>query len=362
MTTLDSYRTVPGSGLRISPATLGTMTFGEDHGWGASVADSERMLDEYVDAGGNSIDTANIYTNGHSEVIIGDWLTGHPGLRDRLVLGSKFFVNLHPGDPNGGGAGRKAILHQVEDSLRRLRTDYLDLYWLHNFDLATPREETLRALDDLVSAGKIRYVGFSDVPAWATAEAIVLARSHGWAPVIAIQAEYSLLERTAEGELLPMARSLGAGVLPWSPLKGGWLSGKFHTGAAEPEDTIRSQGNRPPTSAYPVLDAVRATADELGTTPAEVALAWVRGTPGVTSTILGARHLEQLRANLQSLALELPADARARLDEVSTPKLNFPAQNNAELAPMLQFAGATVDGVTHSVWPSLTGTDSQSRV
>ncbi|MFF1823511.1 aldo/keto reductase [Kribbella sp. NPDC058245] len=362
MTTLDSYRTVPGSGLRISPATLGTMTFGEDHGWGASVADSERMLDEYVDAGGNSIDTANIYTNGHSEVIIGDWLTAHPGLRDRLVLGSKFFVNLHPGDPNGGGAGRKAILHQVEDSLRRLRTDYLDLYWLHNFDPATPREETLRALDDLVSAGKIRYVGFSDVPAWATAEAIVLARSHGWAPVIAIQAEYSLLERTAEGELLPMARSLGAGVLPWSPLKGGWLSGKFHTGAAEPEDTIRSQGNRPPTSAYPVLDAVRAIAEELGTTPAEVALAWVRGTPGVTSTILGARHLEQLRANLQSVTLELPADARARLDEVSTPQLNFPAQNNAELAPMLQFAGATVDGVAHSVWPSLTGTDSHSRV
>ncbi|MFK4087927.1 aldo/keto reductase [Kribbella sp. NPDC020789] len=357
MTSLDSYRTVPGSGLRISPATLGTMTFGEDHGWGASVAASERMLDEYVDAGGNSIDTANIYTNGHSETIIGDWLTAHSGLRDRLVLGSKFFVNLHPGDPNGGGAGRKAIMHQVEDSLRRLRTDYLDLYWLHNFDPATPREETLRALDDLVAAGKIRYVGFSDVPAWATAEAIVLARSHGWAPVIAIQAEYSLLERTAEGELLPMARALGAGVLPWSPLKGGWLSGKFRTGAAEPEDTIRSRDNRPPASAYPVLDELHAAAQELDATAAEVALAWVRGTPGVTSTILGARHPEQLRANLGSLALDLPAELRARLDEVSAPRLNFPAENNALLAPVLQFAGATVDGVAHSVYPALVAAD-----
>ncbi|TDD46927.1 aldo/keto reductase [Kribbella antibiotica] len=357
MTTLDSYLTVPGSGLRISPATLGTMTFGEDHGWGASVADSERMLDEYVDAGGNSLDTVNIYTNGHSEVIIGDWLTAHPELRDRLVLGSKFFVNLHPGDPNGGGAGRKAILHQVEDSLRRLRTDYLDIYWLHNFDPATPREETLRALDDLVRAGKIRYVGFSDVPAWATTEAIMLARQHSWAPVVAIQAEYSLLERTAEGELLPMARALGAGVFPWSPLKGGWLSGKFRTGATEAADTIRSRDNRPPASAYPVLDAVHAVAAELGTTPVEVALAWVRGTPGVTSTILGARRPEQLSANLRSLTVDLPPELRARLDDVSAPALNFPAANNSLLAPMLQFAGATVDGVAHSVYPALVGAE-----
>jgi len=353
MTTLDSYVTVPGSGLRISPATLGTMTFGEDHGWGASVVDSQRMLDDYVDAGGNSIDTANIYTNGHSESIIGEWLAGRSSLRDRLVIGSKFFVNLHPGDPNGGGAGRKAILHQLDDSLRRLRTDYLDIYWLHNFDPVTPREETLRTLDDVVASGKVRYVGFSDIPAWATAEAVVLARLRGWSPVIALQAEYSLLERTAEGELLPMARSLGLGALAWSPLKGGWLSGKFHSGQTVAPDTSRSRDRRPPTSAYPLLDALCAVAADLGSTPAEVALAWVRGTPGMTSTIVGARRPDQLHANLNSLTLDLPPEARARLDEVSTPHLNFPADNNAELGPVLQFSGTTVDGRSHDTLPLL---------
>ncbi|GAA0594198.1 aldo/keto reductase [Kribbella sandramycini] len=341
---MDSYRTVPGSGLRISPATLGTMTFGEDHGWGASVADSERMLDEYVDAGGNSIDTANIYTFGHSEVIIGDWLAAHPGVRDRLVVGSKFFANLHAGDPNGGGAGRKAILHQLHDSLRRLRTDHLDIYWLHNFDPGTPLDETLRTLDDLVTAGKIRYAGFSDVPAWATAEAITTARLRGWSAPIAIQAEYSLLERTIEGELLPMARSLGVGAFAWSPLKGGWLAGKFGAGPTEPADTARSRAQQPPAATYPILDAVREVATELGVSAAEVALAWVRDGAGLTTTILGARRPEQLRANLKSLALDLPADARARLAAVSAPALNFPAENNALLAPLLQFPGLTVDG------------------
>jgi aryl-alcohol dehydrogenase-like predicted oxidoreductase len=350
MTTLDSYVTVPGSGLRVSPATLGAMTFGEDHGWGASVEASRQMLDAYVDAGGNSIDTANVYTDGHSETIIGDWLTERPALRDRLVLASKFFASLHRGDPNGGGPSRKAIVHQLEDSLRRLRTDYLDIYWLHNFDPATPREETLRALDDLVAAGKVRYVGFSDVPAWACAEAVVTARLRGWSPVIALQLEYSLLERTSEGELLPMAKNLGLGAFAWSPLKGGWLSGKYRS---EQVDTARGVDRRPPESTYPVLDAVAEIAAELGVTPAEVALAWVRESAGITSVILGARRLDQLEANLRSLAVELPADARERLDKVSAPALNFPAAYNATLAPILQFNGATVDGQPHGTLPLL---------
>jgi aryl-alcohol dehydrogenase-like predicted oxidoreductase len=165
MTSLDSYVTLGRSGLRVSPLTLGTMTFGEDWGWGTDPDTSQRLMDLYLDAGGNSIDTANAYTNGHSEKIIGDYLTARPGRRDRIVLATKFFCNLHLGDPNGGGAGRKAMIAQVEDSLRRLQTDYVDLLWLHNWDRTTPIEETMRALDDLIRDGKARYVGFSDVPA-----------------------------------------------------------------------------------------------------------------------------------------------------------------------------------------------------
>ena len=152
------------------------------------------------------------------------------------MIGTKFFGNLYQNDPNGGGPSRKAIVQQLENSLRRLRTDYVDIYWLHNFDPATPAEETLRALDDLVSYGKVRYVGFSDVPAWATAEAATIARFRGWAPIIALQLEYSLLERTAEGELIPMAQAMGMGVMPWGPLKSGFLSGKYSSTAPGPED------------------------------------------------------------------------------------------------------------------------------
>src|SRR3954451_7830098 len=218
---LDSYITLGRSGLRVSPFCLGTMTFGEDHGWGASVAESEAMLDEYLDRGGNFIDTANVYTNGHAEAIVGDYFAGRSARRDGVVIGTKFFCNLYPGDPNGGGAGRKAIVQQCEQSLRRLRTDYVDIYWLHNWDRRTPVEETLRALDDLVRAGKVRYVGFSDIPAWKAAEAQTIAHFRGLAPIIALQLEYSLLERTAEGELIPMAQELGLGVMPWGPLKSG---------------------------------------------------------------------------------------------------------------------------------------------
>jgi aryl-alcohol dehydrogenase-like predicted oxidoreductase len=351
---LDSYVTLGRSGLRVSPLTLGTMTFGEDHGWGSSPAESVNILAAYLDRGGNSVDTANIYTNGHSEKIIGDYFAGQHALRDRVVIGTKFFGNLYAGDPNGGGPGRKAIVQQLENSLRRLRTDYVDLYWLHNFDPATPAEETLRALDDLVSAGKVRYVGFSDVPAWATAQAATIAQFRGWAPIIALQLEYSLLERTAEGELIPMAQALGMGVLPWGPLKSGFLSGKYSSATVGPVDTTRTQLVGAPGEAdYVVIDTLNAVAREAGASPAAVALAWVHGRPGITSTLVGARRMDQFKDNLDALDVTLTDAQRGTLDEVSAPALNFPAHNNQTLAPVLQFAGATVDGRPSGASPLL---------
>ncbi|MFI5953296.1 aldo/keto reductase [Cryptosporangium sp. NPDC051539] len=352
-TTLDSYLTLGRSGLRVSPLTLGTMTFGEDSGWGCGVEESEKILQAYLDRGGNSIDTANIYTNGHSEKILGDYFAARPGLRDRIVLGTKFFANLYPGDPNGGGAGRKAIVAQLEQSLRRLRTDYVDLYWLHNWDRGAPIEETLRAMDDLVTAGKVRYLGLSDVPAWYAAEAQTIARFRGWSPLIAMQLEYSLLERTVEGELTPMSQAHGLAVMPWSPLKGGYLSGKYTRENAATVESARSALVGAPTERdYAVIDVLRAVADEAGASPAATALAWVRGRPGVGSTLIGARSLGQLESNLESLDVALSPAQVSTLDEASTPTLGFPA-TNAALGPMLQFSGATVDGVRSTVWSSL---------
>jgi aryl-alcohol dehydrogenase-like predicted oxidoreductase len=203
------------------------MTFGEDWGWGSSVADSNAIMDRFIERGGNFIDTANAYTKGHSEKIIGDHVGRYPAKRDRLVIATKFLSNLYAGDPNGGGSNRKTVMAACEQSLRRLQTSYIDLYWMHAWDATTPIEETMRALDDLVRDGKVRYIGFSDTPAWKCAEAQTLARFRGYAPLIALQIEYSLLQRTVEGELIPMARELGMGVTPWSPLKSGVLSGKY---------------------------------------------------------------------------------------------------------------------------------------
>ncbi|PZG14212.1 aldo/keto reductase [Nonomuraea aridisoli] len=351
---LDSYVTLGRSGLRVSPFTLGTMTFGEDLGWGASPEESKNMLAAYLDRGGNSIDTANIYTNGHSEQIIGDYFAGRPEARDRVVLGTKFFWNQYPGDPNGGGPGRKAIVRQLENSLRRLRTDHVDIYWLHNFDPVTPVEETMRALDDLVSDGKIRYVGFSDMPAWATTEAAVVARFRGWTPVVALQVEYSLLERTAEGELFPMAAALGMGVTAWGPLRSGFLSGKYGSDRSGQVDTTRTAlVGAPRPEDYRVIDVLNEVAADMGVSAAAVAIAWVQGRAEIASTLIGARRMDQLEVNLTALDLLLPDDQRARLDAASTPSLNFPAANNAYMSRMAQFAGATVDGLPSVLSPLL---------
>lgn len=353
MTSLDSYITLGRSGLRVSPLSLGTMTFGEDNGWGASPETSAAILAEYLERGGNVVDTANTYTNGHSEKIVGDFFAARPGLRERVVLSTKFFATLHPGDPNGGGAGRKAIVAQLDESLRRLQTDYVDVYWLHGWDRGAPIEETLRTLDDLVAAGKVRYVGFSNVPAWVASQSQTIAHFRGWAPLTALQLEYSLLERTSEGELLPMAAALGIGVLPWSPLRGGQLSGKYARDGGAATGSRAALTGGPAERDWPVIEAVARVAGELGVSSAAVALAWVRGRPGIGSTLIGARTLEQLRANVSSLDVTLAPEQLAALDEISAPSLDFPAAVNAGPGPVLGFGGTTVDGVELPVWPLL---------
>src|SRR5438445_8500469 len=220
---LTDYVTLGRSGLRVSPFCLGTMTFGEDWGWGSSPAESASILGRFLGRGGNFIDTANVYTKGHSEAIIGEAIGVNRARRDRIVIATKFFGNLYPGDPNGGGAGRKSLMSACEQSLRRLKTDYIDLYWMHAWDRHTPIDETMRGLDDLVRSGKVRYIGFSDTPAWKTAQAQAIAQFRGWTPLVGLQIEYSLIERTVEGELIPMARELGLGVTPGDPLRGGAL-------------------------------------------------------------------------------------------------------------------------------------------
>jgi aryl-alcohol dehydrogenase-like predicted oxidoreductase len=348
---LNHYVTLGRSGLRVSPLCLGAMTFGEDWGWGASEADSQAIIDRFLAAGGNFIDTANAYTKGHSEKILGDHIGRHPHRRERVVLATKFFTNMYGGDPNGGGTGRKSIVAQCEQSLRRLATDYIDLYWMHAWDPTTPVEETLRALDDLVRSGKVRYVGFSDTPAWKCAEAQTIARFRGFSPLIALQIEYSLLERTVEGELVPMARELGLGITPWSPLKGGVLSGKYRR-----EQHGKQQAGRAATSSalddrsYTLIEELAKIAREHQSTVSRVAIAWVQRQPGVTSTIIGARTLAQLEDNLGALDVELGAAELARLHELSEPRLAFPAEFLARSAPILH-GGTTIHGKSAKPWP-----------
>jgi aryl-alcohol dehydrogenase-like predicted oxidoreductase len=353
---LDHYVTLGRSGLRVSPFALGAMTFGEDPGGaGCGVEESERILATYLDRGGNFVDTANFYTNTHSEAILGDFFAARPGRREHVVLASKFFTNLFPGDPNGGGAGRTAIIAQLEETLRRLRTDYLDLYWLHNWDRNTPVEETLRTLDDLVRAGKIRYIGFSNTPAWFTAQSQTVALLKGWTPLIALQVEYSLLARTVEGELAPLARDQGMALVPWSPLKNGFLSGKYRRGAPVADSARTSYVGEPSEQEYTVIEAVAGVAEELGTTSAAVSLAWLRAREGTVVPIVGARRLEHLESNLAETTLT--AEQLRRLDEVSAPVLDYPAPMHGALRAMLQFAGSTVDGETSTVYPPLLRSD-----
>ena len=351
---LNHYVTLGRSGLRVSPFCLGAMTFGEDlgPGFGASIKDSEQIIDHYLELGGNFIDTANFYTRGHSEKIIGDHLTHDSEKRERVVIATKFSGNLYPGDPNGGGSSRKSIVAACEQSLRRLRTDYIDLYYLHIWDKHTPIEETIAAMHDLVQSGKVRYLGISDAPAWKVAQAQLVAGFRGWAPIIALQIEYSLAERTVEGELVPMARELGLGVVPWSPLAGGRLSGKYTRENAGKVTGGRAAfvAGRLTESDYEIVAVLARIAKELSTTVPRVALSWLRSQSGVASTIIGARTLEHLEDNLQALVVTLTPEHLAALDTASAPRLPFPIAFLKQ-APGVYAGGTTINGEASQAAP-----------
>lgn len=318
------YKLLGKSGLRVSEMCLGTMTFGDDWGWGASKEVSRQMFDAFVEAGGNFIDTANLYTGGTSERFVGEFIASD---RDRFVVATKY-TNALPGtDPNAGGNHRKSMMRAVEASLKRMQTDYIDLYWVHIWDPMTPTEEVMRGLDDLVRAGKVLYIGISDAPAWVVAHANTLAELRGWSSYVGIQVEYNLIERTAERELLPMARTFDIGVTAWSPLASGLLTGKYNRTAtpeqASEEKRLEAAPFKQVTErSLAIADAVQKLATEIGCSPAQVALAWVRQKQ--TIPILGARKITQFEDNLASLALHLTDAQMQQLDEVSAIEMGFP--------------------------------------
>ena len=315
------YRILGSAALRVSEVALGTMTFGEKWGWGAALDESRRMLDLFVDRGGNFVDTASNYTDGESEEQLGELLAGR---RERIVLATKYTLTSHPDDPNAGGNHRKNLVQTVEQSLRRLRTDRIDLLWMHMWDGITPIDDVVRALDDLVSAGKVLAIGISDTPAWVISRATAITELRGWARPAAIQLPYSLSSRDAERELLPMAAASGLGVLAWGILDGGVLTGKYSDSGAEP----RRYGDHSPGERHLKLAAlVRDTAAACDASPAQVCIAWVLAQRKLANLIpiLGARTAAQLADNLAALDMALGPDLLARLDEASAIKLGFPS-------------------------------------
>src|ERR1700756_1965723 len=353
---LNEYITLGRSGLRVSPLCLGTMTFGTEWGWGSEENVSRSVFDGYIDAGGNFVDTADAYTGGKSEELVGKFIADR-GLRDRVVLATKSTFNTDPGNPNGGGNGRKHVYRALEGSLRRLRTDYIDLYWLHAWDTVTPVEEVVATLNDLVREGKIRHYGFSDTPAWYVTRAQTLAEKEGKERVIALQLEYSLVERSIEREHIPAAQELGLGICPWSPLASGLLSGKYKREG----DSGRGEGRLEQAKDHPVLarllrdernwrivDVLIDVARQLGKPPAQVALNWVATQPGVTSTIIGATKLVQLEDNLRATEFGIPAELRRRLDEASAIPDIHPYLFYAPVMQAMITGGASVNPWTAS--------------
>jgi len=327
------YHLLGRSGLRVSPLALGTMTFGTEWGWGSPREAAHEMLARYLDQGGNFVDTADGYTNGSSESLIGEYFR-QAGGRDGVVIATKYTLGATAGDPNSGGNGRKAMVRALEGSLGRLHTDHVDLYWMHAWDTMTPVEEVMSAYADLVRQGKILYAGFSDVPAWYYARAQTLAQREGLPPIIALQLEYSLVERNIEREHVPAALALGSAVVAWSPLASGLLTGKYTREGV----TARGQGRLEIIQGYGnpgfdklfternwrIVDELTAAARELGRPPAQVALAWTLRRPGVGALILGATRPQQLAENLAALELSLPEPIARRLEEASRPELVHP--------------------------------------
>jgi aryl-alcohol dehydrogenase-like predicted oxidoreductase len=319
------YRLLGNSGLRVSEAALGTMTFGDAHGWGSEKDEARKVYDAFREAGGNFIDTANFYTNGTSESFLGEFIQGQ---RQSIVMATKYTLAAPGTDPNAAGNQRKNMMQSVEASLKRLRTDYIDLYWVHMWDQITPVEEVMRGLDDLVRAGKVLYVGISDAPAWWIAQANTLAHLRGWSPFIGLQIEYNLIERTVERELIPMAKALNLGLTAWSPLSNGVLTGKYHGhGSSEPgrmSVEMMKLFMPEPQRTDRIVTAIKTVSDQTGRSMAQVALAWLRNRSVPVIPIIGARKLSQLQDNLASFDLTLSADQLKTLDEASRIELGFP--------------------------------------
>ncbi len=330
-----NYQLLGRSGLRVSDLCLGTMTFGDDWGWGAAKDEARKIYDAFREAGGNFLDTANIYTNGSSEKLVGEFVAGH---REEVVIATKYtnavvgFSGKPGTDANAGGNQRKNMVQAVEASLKRLGTDYIDLYWLHVWDHITPAEEVMRAFDDLVRAGKVLYVGISDAPAWVVAKSNTLAELRGWTRYVGLQIEYSLLERTVERELIPMAKDQQMTVLAWSPLRNGLLTGKYlpenakqseADGARMHSEMMKGFGGVEE-SAHATVREVVAVGKELGVSAAQVALAWLRHRVVPTIPIVGARKLAQFEDNLRSLDVIFTPEQLARLDKASAISLGFP--------------------------------------
>lgn len=312
------YRLLGKSGLRVSEICLGTMTFGEDWGWGSPKDEAHKMYEAYRAAGGNFIDTANLYTMGTSEKFVGEFIRPH---RNEIVLATKYTNSLKCQDANAGGNQRKNMVHAIEASLKRLNTDYIDLYWLHIWDQMTPVDEVMRGFDDLVRAGKILYAGISDVPAWWIAQANTLADLRGWTRFVALQIEYSLIERTVERELTPMAKAFGLTITAWSPLAGGVLSGKYQ-GSGQASDVrysndmmkgVQAKGDR----VEAIVSAVKQVSQQVGRSAAQVAIAWLLHRDQPIIPIIGTRKLAQLHDNLAALDVKLNSEQVTLLDQAS---------------------------------------------
>ncbi len=316
------YKLLGRSGLRVSELALGTMTFGPDWGWGADKDECRAMFDAYAEAGGNFVDTANRYTDGTSERLVGEFVASDRG---HFVVATKYTLSRDGQDPNGSGNHRKSLVESLESSLRRLGTDYVDVYWVHIWDPFTPIEEMMRALDDQVRAGKVLYLGISDAPAWVIARATTLAEERGWTPFNAIQSQYSLVERNAERELLPLTANLDLAFTAWGALGAGLLTGKYN-------DDPTGGGGRIATAGWGGLEErklavareVAAVAKEIGASPSQVALTWVRHRSATMIPIIGARKVGQLRDNLGCVGVALSPEQRDRLDAASAIELGFP--------------------------------------
>jgi aryl-alcohol dehydrogenase-like predicted oxidoreductase len=354
------FYTLGNSGLKVTRLALGTMTFGTEWGWGADKEAARAIFNAYVDAGGNFFDTADAYTGGTSETWLGEFIAER-GLRDDAVIATKFTMNLAAQTPNAAGNGRKNILRAVEGSLRRLNTDYIDLYLMHCWDRLTPPEEAMRTFDDLVRSGKVRHVGLSDVPAWYASRAQAIAEYRGYEPISALQLEYSLAERNIENEFVPFGTRYGAGIMAWSPLASGLLSGKYRP-SSQGETAGRLETVRGTTNPgfqkfnernWAIVAELEKVAGELGRSMAQVAVNWAMTQPGIASIIVGATKLEQLKDNLGALEFTIPHELRRRLDDVSALPSTFPY---SFFGPEIQGSltgGQTVGGKPVGYYPDL---------